>query len=153
MKRAILLGLVLFMGGCGVPTAVIKAQQAEVEFLKMDEETVGQKYADRRAVLEASIADLWAACAADIVDYEPTPEKPLDAYAVECITGVRAAETVLREQMRALDGAENQERENFATRRRLLTRATEIVEASQQWPEDAKEWAKELRLMLEEEDN
>lgn len=161
MQRALILGLTLLMAGvagCGTPVAVIKAHQAEIEFLNQDEAAVGQKYADRRAVLEASIADLWAACAKDITDYEPTADpdkpdvkpKPLDVYAVECITGVRAAEGVLQTQILALVAAEVQERQNFEDRRRLLRRATEIVEESQKWPKDALLYARELKALLEE---
>jgi len=135
--------------GCGVPVAVIKAHQAEIEFLKQDEAAIGEKYANKVQVLEASIADLWTACEADISAYQPTPEKPLVVYALECIKGVRAAEKVLQVQIGALAAAEAQERENVDDRRKLLVKASEIVEGSQQWPEDAKQWATELREMLE----
>ena len=145
-----LLMLVLACAGCSIPVAVIRAHDAEIQFLEAEKVEVAGNYAARRAVIQASIDDLWMAAEADIGAYEPTPEKSAAAYAIETIKGVRAAVNVLAEKMLALKEIELAALDNLTLRQHMLEKASGVVEKSQQWPEDALEWAQELRQMLKE---
>ena len=155
----VLLLMVALAGtGCSIPTAVIRAHDAEIQFLETEKTEVAGHYAARRLAIEASIDELWAAAEADIEEYEPEPPKPgeeppkpLDVYAIECIKGTRAAVAVLADKILALKQTEIIALDNLMARQRLLERASTVVENSQQWPEDAVEWARELRQMLKEE--
>lgn len=152
MRRLMLVAVLAAMvfAGCSVPMAVTQALDAESQFLEADKVEVGGNYAARRLVIEVSIDDLWMAAEADIEAYEPTPEKSAAAYAIETIRGVRAAVSVLAEKVLALNKSELIALDNLALRQRLLEKASGVVEASQQWPEDALEWTRELRQMLKE---
>jgi len=154
-RKAVTFGLPLLMlslacAGCSIPLAVSRTLEAEMQFLEAEKAEVAENFAARRGIVEASIDDLWAAAEEDIEKYEPTPEKSAGAYAVETIKGVRAAASVLADKILALKQTELIVLDNLMVRQRMLEKASGVVEKSQQWPEDALEYVRELKMMLQE---
>ncbi|HUX00833.1 MAG TPA: hypothetical protein VMY35_07620 [Phycisphaerae bacterium] len=137
-------GLVL-VAGCSVHPATIRVLEFERECLDSEEIEVYARYQADRAVIEASIENIWNACYADIEAHQP----PDPAWTLTTIKGTRAATDLLDDRLAALVEARLIALDNLAARKEVLSRAAALVEKSQQWPADAKEWAAELRELLE----
>jgi len=145
-------GLLLFLcvglvlaAGCSVHPATIRVLGFERECLDSEEIEVYARYQADRAVVEANIENIWSACYADIEAHQP----PDPAWTLTTIKGTRAATDLLDARIAALVEARLIALDNLAARKEILSRAASLVEKSQQWPADAKEWAAELRGLLE----
>ena len=145
-------GLLLFLcaglvlaAGCSVHPATIRVLEFEREMLDQDAEEVLLRCQTDRAVLEAQIENIWSAAYRDIEAHQP----PDPAWTVATIKGTRAAVGILEGRLAALAEDQSIAFDNIAARKEVLSRAASLVEKSQQWPAEAKEWAAELRGLLE----
>ena len=135
----------LLIAGCAMPAATIGVLEFEREMLNQDAEAVHAHFQVKRELVEAQVESLWIAAEADIEAHQP----PDPAWTITTIRGARAAAGLLEEKILVMMEARGVALDNITARQEALDRAAGLVEKSQNWPQDAKLWAAELRDLLE----
>ena len=135
----------LLLAGCAMPAATIGVLEFEREMLDQDAEAVRAHFQVKRELIESQIENIWSAAFADIEAHQP----PDLAWTITTIKGTRAVTGLLEERILVMMEARGTSLDNIAARQEALDRAAGLVEKSQNWPQDAKAWAAELRDLLE----